>query len=378
MCPHDERSIILLLYSPSLSAIEQILNMGSETNRKALAKSAKQKRKIFCAGIAAFVALLPLLSKEIRSSIKARGDEYLGSPTYVQFPQTGGKIKEVEPIDFSQFEHCENAKFNVSQPAGAEASTKPIWFTAVPHRISDRLHKTLINTMTGLAAGGKSFIASSRGLKHCIGHGQTATCLGGIIDPNRFDFYEKYIIHVRNPMTGFPAGYNLKSMLYRHLDGQNTIDEWRAVRDKYGDGVIEEFSTSISNWNSSKFDVGMYLVHEDLLDIDKGVETLKKLRSFLIEAGFQVVPEDELSCVWYLSVGKETIDIFHKFGYEYSDYIPGYTEAQKAKFLEDMKEYRKKVGTDLELVGILDRYISDMETKTVIDVPAAVKEEENA
>lgn len=354
--------------------------MGSETSRKTLANAAKQKRKIFCVGIAAFVALLPLLSKEVRSSIKARGDEYLGNPTYVQFPQTGNKEKggASEPIDFSRFEHCENAKFNVSQPADAEASTKPIWFAAAAHKMSDRLHKTLINTMTGLPTGGKSFIASGRGLKHCIGNGQTATCLAGDIDPNRFDFYEKYIIHVRNPMTGFPAGYNLKSMLYRQLVGQNTIEEWRGVRDKYGYGMIEEFSTSISNWNSSKFDVGMYLVHEDLLDIDKGVETLKKVRSFLAEAGFQVVPEDELSCVWYLSIGKETIENFHKFGYEYSDYFPGYTEEQKRKFLEDMNEYRKKLDTDSELVGIIDRYISDMETKTVIDIPAAVKEEENA
>jgi len=353
--------------------------MGSETSRKTLATAARQKRKIFCVGIAAFLALLPLLSKEVRSSIKARGDEYLGNPTYVQLPRTGNKEKEGEPIDFSQFEHCENAKFNVTQPA--EPSTKPIWFATAPHKISDHLHRTLINTMTGLPGGGKSFIASGAGFKHCIGRGQTATCLaGGTIDPNRFDFYEKYIIHVRNPMTGFPAGYNLKSMLYRQLEGQNPIEEWRKVRDKWGYGMMEEFTKSISDWNSSKFDVGMYLVHEDLLDFDKGVETMKKLRSFLVEAGFQVVPEEELSCVWYLSIGKETIDNFHKFGYEYSDYFPGYTEEQKTIFLEDMKEFREKVDTDSELVGIIDRYISDMETKTVIDVPAAaaVKEEENA
>ena len=78
--------------------------MGSETNRKTLAKAAMQKRKILCVGIAAFVALLPLLSKEVRSSIKARGDEYLGNPTYVQFAHTENKEKKVEPIDFIGFQ----------------------------------------------------------------------------------------------------------------------------------------------------------------------------------------------------------------------------------------------------------------------------------
>lgn len=343
--------------------------MGGESSKKTVPDRVR-KRKIICICVSVLLALLPLFSKEIRSAINAHGQDYLGD-TWT--PVTGpvslppAEKKNKEPLDFSPFEYCVDFKFNATAPAG-EVETKPIWFNAAPNRVSPNFHRTLINTMTGLSSGGKSFIAQSSGLKHCIGKDQTATCLvSSDIDPDLFDFYDKYILHVRNPFTGFPAAYNLKSQLYRNVEGQDSIEVWRAVRDEWSYGMVQEFNTSITGWSYSKVDVGMYLVHEDLYDFEKGVGVMKKLRNFLIEAGFPVVPEEELSCLWYNTLGHESIVNYHEFGYEYGDYVPAYTKEQKTMHLEEMRKVKKEVENDSELAGIIDRYIKESETEIVID-----------
>jgi hypothetical protein len=341
--------------------------MGSESSKRSYSYADKvRQRKIICICLSALLALVPLLSSQIRGS---------NNSFEIQLPGTGPvslshhiEENKKQPLDISPFEHCADFKFNAAVAPVGEVITKPIWFIAAPNRVSNSLHSTLINTMTGLGSGGKNFIAKSSGLKHCIGKGQTATCLASSdVNPDQFDFYGKAIVHVRNPFTGFPASYNLKSQLYRGLEGQNPIEEWRNARDAWSYGMIEEFKTAATAWTASKVDVGMYLVHEDLYDIEKGVEVMKKLRNFLFEAGFPVVPEEDLSCVWYNTLGNERITNYHNHGYEYGDYVPAYTKAQKVKYLKELEEVKKTVENDMELAGIIDRYIKESETETDID-----------
>lgn len=216
-------------------------------------------------------------------------------------------------------------------------------------------------------------MASIRGqLKHCIGKGQTVTCLASAENSQSANakyetFHNKYIVLVRNPMTGFPAGYNIKSQKYRGLQGQNPIQEWRSVRDKWGMTAVQSFTDVIVQWNATKYDVGMYLVYEDLYRADRSLQVMKDLRAFLIEAGFQVVSEEDLPCVWYHAIGKETIAQFYSTGYEYADYVPGYLPQHKKQMLEDMAQFRKVAEKDSKLVAILDRYMEDIGNNMVMD-----------
>mmetsp|Transcript_29006 Transcript_29006/g.43828 ORF Transcript_29006/g.43828 Transcript_29006/m.43828 type:complete len:343 (+) Transcript_29006:61-1089(+) len=338
--------------------------MGSEEERKVISNYARQ-RKIFYLFL--IVACLAFFSFKEKTP---------SNPSKVNHA-----AKKSTPVDLSAFEKkChDDMKFNVTAPE--EYDTKPIWFASASHTLRADMHGTLINKMTGTKAGGKLYIRSGKNLKHCIGNGQSVTCVAEHENASNRKvgiFYNKYLMIVRNPLTGFPSSYNNKSKMYRGLQGQENIDTWRKVRDTYYEGVVKEFTKSMEGWKHTNFDVGMYIIFEDLYDIEKGIDTMKRLRLFLIDAGFQVVPEEELSCIWYLALGKEDIENFNRNGYEYSDYVPGYKEEQKSQLLQELQDYETTISNDAdqELKTIVHRYISDIKENTLIDNVSAPTENE--
>ena len=346
--------------------------MGSESEVKIKAGHANQKKAI-CICFAIVIALAPFLSKENSDSIKSFfGEDMKTNPKYVKL--------EPMPLDLSQFDQCQNMKFDVQAPA--EYTTKPIFLGSSSSNIlRNDIHSGLIDKMTGTSAGAKLYIRSSRSVKGCIGNGQSVTCAAN--HDNASDnkvgiFHDKYIIYTRNPFTAFPSGYNYKSEMYRHLVGQDTLETWRSVRDSWYQGTVNEFKGTIQGWTKTKFNQGMYIVFEDLFDIDNYIVVMKKLRQFLIDAGFQVVPEEQLSCIWYLALGKERIENYHRHGYEYGDYKPGYTEEQKKKLIDDLKEYEKALegeSDDSDLKAIVHRYVEDSERNVDIDIAAPKKDD---
>lgn len=352
--------------------------MGSEAENKVLTTNIKRKKQIFCTGFVLITTITLTLfqysNRPNRGGILLLPSKFAAvvanpPPIHVKFPSTADSMAQLETYQ----KDCPHAKFNVTAPD--HYTTKPIWFVIPPNYMSEHTYRTLINTMTGTSFGGKSFVASIRGqLKHCIGKGQSVTCLvSSDVQPDAKigTFHDKYILLVRNPMTGFPAGYNIKSQKYRGLAGQNSMEEWRSVRDQWGMSAVQSLTDVIVHWNATQYyDIGMYLVYEDLYRLDRSLQVMKNLRKFLLESGFQVVPEEELPCVWYNAIGKDTIAQYLSTGYEYGDYVPGYTLEQKNKMLMDMKQFRQTVverNKDSELVAILDRYIKDMETNMVLD-----------
>lgn len=169
-------------------------------------------------------------------------------------------------------------------------------------------------------------------------------------------------------MTVLPAGYNSKAEKYSGVVGQIPEEEWQRVREEWFDGMLEAWKKLIVTWKKTeKYSVGMYLVYEDLLDWNTGIETMKKLRNFLSKEGFSVVPEKELGCILFRAVGKDNIERFFKRRYEYDDYIPGFTMEQKDKMIKGLRRIKQEFKDDLELVPILDRYIDDIENNIKID-----------
>ncbi|GFH43641.1 hypothetical protein CTEN210_00114 [Chaetoceros tenuissimus] len=347
--------------------------MGSESQNKAQLKNSSQKKAI-CICFAIVVALAPFLSKQTSDTIvDFYGDTMQAKPKHV-------KLKLI-PSDLSQFNQCENTKFDVQAPA--EYTTKPIFLASSSSNIiRNDIHSGLIDKMTGTSAGAKMFIRSSPSLKHCIGNGQTVTCVAAGYD-NASDkkvgiFHDKYIMFTRNPFTAFASGYNYKSEMFRSLEGQESIEKWRSARDAWYQGAVNEFKDNIQGWAKTKFKQGMNIVFEDLFDIDNYIIVMKKLRQFLIDAGFQVVPEEQLPCIWYLALGKERIENYHRHGYEYGDYKPGYTEEQKKKLIDDLKEYEKSLegeSDDSDLKAIVHRYVEDSERNVDIDIAAPKKDD---
>ena len=90
------------------------------------------------------------------------------------------------------------------------------------------------------------------------------------------------------------------------------------------------------NWrDNSNYDVGLYIVYEDLMDENKGPDVLRRIATITREAGFTITIEDEdISCAWYNSLGEERVEQYRKNKYDYNDYVPGFTkEQQEISFL---------------------------------------------
>ena len=287
-------------------------------------------------------------------------------------------------LDLTRFEQCSTAIPNVkASDSTSTYTTKPLWLTMIPFAIPESLHKSLINPLTGTTSGAKSFYASIKGqLKHCIGNGQSVTCSNvhpgvemnkGMPDSLSNGYYSKYIMVIRNPMGYFPQSFNAKSAKYSGTVGQTPEEEWRKARDEWFENMWGEWKKTITTWrDTTKYDIGMYLVYEDLYDVNKGPEMMKQLRSLLMEAGFDVAPEEDLGCIWYNAVGKEDLERFHRLHYDYEDYIPGYTQEQKNYLLKEMEVMMKEFEGDSTLVEILGGYMKDIESKMRIDVASVV------
>ena len=202
----------------------------------------------------------------------------------------------------------------------------------MPFTISDGMLSQLIASMTGNSRGARNYYRSGSGFSRCIGNGESVTCtnnhpyleLGrGLPDSGMDTYNSKYILVLRNPLTNFPATYNLKSATYQGTVGQISEDEWRTARDTWLKTQVEGFKSQVNRWKETKLDLGMYLVYEDLFDPKKGLIVMKKLRSLFVDEGFKVVEEKDLACAWYNGIGLENLQRHQQFHYNYEDYMPG-------------------------------------------------------
>jgi hypothetical protein len=298
---------------------------------------------------------------------------------------TTGKTKQLNKLstapkplpDLSKYENCTVS----TPPARSEWTTKPLFFPSYPDSIDEKLLKSLTSSMTGLGAGAKSFYASSRqsGLRQCFGKTETAACL--LIHPmvemkpgplsKTAKFAPQLVYLMRNPATAMPAFMNGKRIRYAKLPGQTPEDEWRKSRFMYLEGLWKSFKNQLKTWHGyteggAYYKVGLYLVHEHLMDPERGPAAVAKLATVLSEAGFPTAPKEDMACVWYKSVGgKAALEHYHKYRYGFDEYLPGYTKEQQAMLLQGLSELTEEYSSDAELVEILKEYHATIRDYTV-------------
>jgi len=170
-------------------------------------------------------------------------------------------------------------------------------------------------------------------------------------------------------MTFFPSAANVKNAKYHGQIGQTPIEEWREIRDTWIDDMMTAYRDLIIEWKESSYDDGMFLVYEDLMDVNRGPDVIRRIARFVREAGFDTTVEDEdMSCLWYKSVGDERIGQYIKNRYDYNDYVPGFTKEQQEMMMRNLKELMVEVvGDHKELAAILKRYVTEIRDNTIID-----------
>ena len=345
--------------------------MGTEAQVKSALLSAKKKQRLRAMALAA-LGFAVILYLETHDHLPWEEDEpgpmnaaYFDTTTYV------------DPL-----EQLRNCTISFHPPEKEEWSTKPIWFPAHPGTLTDSFHKKIITGITGLDAGGKSFYASSKGmkLKQCFGQTETATCMNvhPIVDmgdkhpETRSDkFYDRYVYGLRNPMLTLPSFMNGKQIKYHGLcEGcQVPEDEWKNFRDEWLESMMDAWVNMIDTWKSyPKYKVGLYFVIEHSWDPTRGPLVLQRLANLLKEAGFTTPDEAEIPCLWLkIMGGEDTVKAHHESPYEYTDYIPSYSVAQRELMFKKLNEVAAKYANDTELVDVMREYQNDIRTRARID-----------
>lgn len=322
---------------------------------------AKNQKIMALAGVAGFLILV----NTFHSS--SGGPEVLSM-------QEGAAVAAAKQLDLSPFLKCPSTNPELPPPK-EEWTTKPVWLTQFHHSMPHHLDENLINPLTMTADGAKDFYISKPGLHKCVGDTETVTCnnihpkLPADIDLMYNDFYSKYILFIRNPMTAIPSSHNWKLNKFHGLEGQTPEDDWGETRDGWVERMWKQWKKSILEWKASKYDLGMYLVYEDLMDVRRGPKTLQKMAVLLQEAGFDVVDdEDAINCIWYNGIGKERLEVHKEMGQEYEDYIPGFRENHKTFFIDELNKLIREIKGDDVLENILLRYKWEIDGKIRVDI----------
>ncbi len=341
--------------------------MGSETTDKAM-RIWRSFRTKAIAGVL-FGVVMAACYKVLHEQpiVQNTTEKDAVNPVYVKLPLIEPD-PDSDPLDLSEFSNC-TRKPPMEHPRPKEEWSKTMYLAAPNFALSDSAHKDLINQLTGLAHGGKSFYASSNQVRHCVGTTETATCSIGTVGPKNNDaFSSKYMFVIRNPKSLFPFAANSKGILYHGLTGQTPIEEWRLLRDTYLTKMMGEWVSDIKDWMKADYEIGLYIVYEDLLDIQNGPNVVRQIANLLKEGGFSVVDDDHIPCVWYTSIGEKKIQHYHKYKYDFGEYIPGFTNDQKELMISSLNDFIDEIKDgDKDLASILTRYVNNISTGTVID-----------
>ncbi len=351
--------------------------MGSEEMNKVFSSGKRQGKMLSAIGILCLIAYFSLIDEEL-----------LEIPVFEGNASSTTRPKPPSP------NQCPDILKSIAQPKATSWTTKPVWFNMYTDTISDGVHASFINPLTNTPAGAKSYYVSRPGgkLRHCMGDTQTVSCANihpavefkeNQLDEKLKTFHEKYILMLRNPMTVFPATVDAKNRKYRNMVGQTPEDGWKKTRDEWFEGMCTGWKAVITAWRSTKYDVGMYLVYEDIFSFNEGPQTLLNLGHFLQEVGFSIPALentdtnssdiDRMHCLWY-NINPESMEQKKEEEYRdmilfdsFPDYIPTYTQKQKEYLLSEMDSMINEFEDDKALVEILVRYRKDIEKNMSLD-----------
>ena len=299
-----------------------------------------------------------------------------------------------DPALVSNFQNCTISFQSEARPK-AEWK-KPLWLSGYPgsgngmagNKGSGDLWNSLINGITGIKGGVKSFHAKSKTVKRCksslsktVACAQSHPIVGVGPEKQTANFQSTVIFVIRNFKQAWPGFLNDKAIMYHRLpNGQVKEEEWCRSRDNSLPQFFYGWKQMILEWkqNLPSYHIGLYVSYDELLDPRTGPALTVQLAQQLKLAGFPVAPtHDELGCIWYRTVEPEWTRLTTSY---YANYTPGYTEEQKQFLLAKLDTFRKELSssndstdkddTTEELVRILNSYYDDVRDNTRIDKPA--------
>jgi len=258
---------------------------------------------------------------------------------------------------------------------------KKIWNPSFPSSLDDNIMKGLVGGITGLQPAARSFytIVNTNGEKFrkCKDKTGLAVCMlvhpivqmnANELNKSRDTFNENVIFVLRNPITLIPAFHNMKQIKYNGRKGQVPETSWREYRDHYLEEVMGGWINQIDTWKKMDgFKIAFYLAHEEIMDMVTGPSKLTDFSIFLEKNGYEVPEPESIPCIYRKVMGHERLEQYQKYKYEYSDYIPGYTETQKSYLVATMNDLIEKYRSDEELTRILKVYLNVISSNTRLD-----------
>lgn len=290
------------------------------------------------------------------------------------------EVKKREPssLDLSSFEKC-TVTSTPHPDKSSTTSLKPFFFPQYPDSISDNVIKSIVQKMTGLEFGGKSYYAQNKRFRRCFGLlGPTIACM--LVHPMvplnpppddpkcTSKFASQVIYSLRNPTMALALHQNWKDIKYRNQQGQTPEANWREYRDKYYESAYDSWEKQLMEWKTmTHYTIHMYLAVEELMEPFSGPKLLQRLAALFRSKGFATVTDEDVACLWYQSIGKERLQQFHNFQYDFEDYIPGYTQQQIEFIANRLTKLIERVLDDDQLVAILKGYQSTILSESKID-----------
>jgi hypothetical protein len=186
----------------------------------------------------------------------------------------------------------------------------------------------------------------------------------------RETFNPEVVYSIRNPATHFPFHQNSKAIRYAKHEGQVSEDGWRLFRDTYLVEMMEGWKKQLRTWKKlSSYHIALYLHYEKLMDPASGPGLVLRLLKMIRSEGFETLSEEDVPCIWYKSIGKDALESYHRYRYDFHDYTPGYTKDQLTYMSEEMAGFIREMKGDKELTEILQGYHQAILQETRLDRP---------
>ena len=271
------------------------------------------------------------------------------------------------PKFVQKLENC-SLSFIPPPPRKESEWRKPLWITAFPASGSSSpskqgdLIKELIEAMTFPSAV-KNYHSSIRNkLRRCRGISETVGCsqahpyVDVQAEKQIKNFQSQVIFVLRNPATVFPASFDDKNIAYHHGHRADE-NEWRRTRDQYLKTSIKSWREMLMWWlNSDFYRIALFVPYERLVNPETGPKLVSSLANEIKKSGFEVAPENDISCIWYRVAKKEW-----QRQKEMMNYVPGYTREQQSYILKELKDLMQEISSrgetkDDDLLSILKDY----------------------
>lgn len=314
------------------------------------------------------------------ASVELEGLEGLGrlDNKMIEYKEDAA-AKKKSNIDFVEWEKCD-AKFEgkVETKVRNEPnfSTKPLLMAGYPSSIKEGFAREVFDRLTNNIHSTRSYYNSKRHHFHrCISvEYPTVACKIGDLYLKKSDIFDdSMMFEIRNPKYVFPFLHNEKAIRYHGQVGQVDVSNWRTVREQYFDKNMNTWVEILNSWaTSEEYKIGFYFNYDDFVRTETGPQMMQELADLLRSSGFNVAPDEDLPCLWYQSVGKDTIEHYIDYKFDFIDYVPMYTEKEQQKMLDLLSAEITKYGPDGEypderLVAILKKYYEDVRDDTRID-----------